>query len=81
MSAYGVAGRFPWWGRASLEHGTDDEPAQDGYQGHLDAVQVGIAGGEGKVRREALGPHRVPAPRQARPPTYDEDVMVGLRTV
>jgi hypothetical protein len=34
-----------------------------------------------RALREALGPHRVPTPRQARPPTYDEDVMVALRTV
>jgi hypothetical protein len=34
-----------------------------------------------RALREALGPHRMPAPRQARPPTYDEDVMVALRTV
>src|SRR5665647_1905732 len=34
-----------------------------------------------RALREALGPHRVPAPRKARPPTYGEDVMVALRTV
>jgi len=34
-----------------------------------------------RALREALGPHRVPTPRQARPPTYDEDVMVALRMV
>src|SRR5665811_589440 len=34
-----------------------------------------------RALREALGPHRMPTPRQARPPTYDEDVMVALRTV
>jgi hypothetical protein len=34
-----------------------------------------------RALREALGPHRVPTPRQVRPPTYDEDVMVALRTV
>ena len=34
-----------------------------------------------RALREALGPQRMPAPRRARPPTYDEDVMVALRTV
>ena len=34
-----------------------------------------------KALREALGPRRVPVARKARPPTYDEDVMVALRTV
>ena len=31
--------------------------------------------------REALGPRRVPVPRDARPATYGEDVMVGLHKV
>jgi len=34
-----------------------------------------------RALREALGPQRMPAPRRARPPTYDKDVMVALRTV
>ena len=34
-----------------------------------------------RALREALGPQRMPAPRQTRPPTYDENVMVALRTV
>ena len=31
-----------------------------------------------KALRESLGPRRVPVPRNARPPTYGEDVMVAL---
>ena len=45
MPAYGVAVGADRWGRASLEHGTDDEPTQGGYQGHGDALPVGVARG------------------------------------
>jgi hypothetical protein len=45
MPAYGAAAASSCWGRASLEHGTDDEPAQGGYEGHGDAVPVVVAGG------------------------------------
>jgi hypothetical protein len=42
-----VAGWFLVGGRASLEHGTDEEPAHEGYQGDGDAVPVGIQAGQG----------------------------------
>ena len=35
------------WGRASLGHGTDDEPEQGGYERDGDAVPVGVQGRQG----------------------------------
>jgi hypothetical protein len=54
MPAYGVAVGVDRWGRASLEHGTDDEPTKAGDEGHGDAVSVGVAGGKAKVLEEEL---------------------------
>ena len=41
MPAYGVAVRRVCWGRATVVHGTDDEPAQGGHQGRGGALPVG----------------------------------------
>jgi hypothetical protein len=45
----GVAAGLTRWGRDSLEYGTDNEPAQGGYEGDRDPVSVGVQGRQGSA--------------------------------
>jgi hypothetical protein len=52
----GVASEARRIGRDSLGHGTDDEPAQGGLEGHGDRVSVGVEERQGGDPRRAARP-------------------------
>jgi len=48
----GVAVGLTRWGRNSLEHGTEDEPAQGGYEGDRAPASVGVLGRQAVILDE-----------------------------